>query len=192
MYEIYQDFIAITNRQLCEEDYLTRIRRIARVHPRAVILREKDLSPEAYASLAEQVLAICREEQVPCFLHTDPALARRLGCTRIHFPLAAIREMTREDLAPLTEISVSCHSVEDVRLAAAKGATQIVLGTIFETDCKKGLPGKGLAFLRECCGATTLPVFAIGGIQLSHRQALLEAGAAGGCMMSGFMKGALG
>ena len=35
------------------------------------------------------------------------------------------------------EISVSCHSLEDVNIAVKNGATQIILGTIFETDMQK-------------------------------------------------------
>ena len=35
------------------------------------------------------------------------------------------------------EISVSCHSMEDMDTAVRCGATQIILGTIFETECKK-------------------------------------------------------
>ena len=47
------------------------------------------------------------------------------------------------------EISVSCHSMEDMKTAVENGATQIILGTIFETECKKGLRGKGLEFVRR-------------------------------------------
>ncbi len=64
----------------------------------------------------------------------------------------------------------------------------MILGNIFETDCKKGLKGKGLEFLEEAVLSTTVPVYGIGGITKENLTALLERGAAGGCMMSGFMK----
>ncbi|MFQ9523369.1 MAG: thiamine phosphate synthase [Phascolarctobacterium faecium] len=32
------------------------------------------------------------------------------------------------------------------------------------TSCKQGLPGRGLDFLSAVCAATSLPVYAIGGI----------------------------
>ena len=86
------------------------------------------------------------------------------------------------------EISVSCHSMEDMNFAVKNGATQIILGTIFETECKKGLKGKGLEFVREICKACPVPVYAIGGINLERLQQVMDAGAAGGCMMSGFMR----
>ena len=75
--------------------------------------------------------------------------------------------------------------------AIAYGATQIVLGTIFETECKKGLKGRGVAFVREIadyCGIhADVPVFAIGGITPENIGLVKEAGAKGGCMMSYMM-----
>ena len=62
------------------------------------------------------------------------------------------------------------------------GATQIILGTIFETDCKKGLKGKGIGFVEAICKACPLPV------NLERLPQVRKAGAAGGCMMSGFMQ----
>ena len=82
------------------------------------------------------------------------------------------------------KLSVSCHSLTDVEEAVSGGATQIVLGNIFETDCKKGLPGKGLDFLEEIVQASPVPVFGIGGITPENLGAVLQTGAAGGCMMS--------
>ena len=57
------------------------------------------------------------------------------------------------------EISISCHSLRDVQTAMSSGATQIILGTIFETDCKKGLKGKGTEFVREICSQCSVPVY---------------------------------
>lgn len=47
--------------------------------------------------------------------------------------------------------------MEDVEIAMAGGATQIILGTIFETECKKGVLGKGVEFVREICQKCPLP-----------------------------------
>ena len=95
------------------------------------------------------------------------------------------REQLRKDFE---EISVSCHSMEDMELAVKSGASQIILGTIFETECKKGLKGKGVEFVREVCEKCPVPVYAIGGINMERLPIIMQAGAAGGCMMSGFMR----
>ena len=77
--------------------------------------------------------------------------------------------------------------MEDMELAVQAGASQIILGTIFETDCKKGLPGRGLEFLENVCKEVDIPVYAIGGISPELFPAVLQAGAAGACVMSGPM-----
>ena len=78
--------------------------------------------------------------------------------------------------------------MEDMELAVKSGASQIILGTIFETECKKGLKGKGVEFVREVCEKCPVPVYAIGGINMERLPIIMQAGAAGGCMMSGFMR----
>ncbi|MEE1164464.1 MAG: thiamine phosphate synthase, partial [Lachnospiraceae bacterium] len=85
-------------------------------------------------------------------------------------------------------LSTTSHSMEDMLQAVSLGADRILLGTIFETECKKGLRGKGLAFVQEICAACPVPVYAIGGIKESNIDAVMAAGAAGGCMMSGYMR----
>ena len=175
----YEHTIAITNRILVQGDFLEQMQKVIHLHPHAVILREKDLSDEEYEILGERILGMCKESGVGCFLHS-----------RISIPV--LMAMSKEERSQLRkdfqEISVSCHSMEDMNVAVENGATQIILGTIFETECKKGLKGKGLGFVTEICKACPVPVYAIGGINLERLRQVMEAGAAGGCMMSGFMQ----
>ena len=42
--------------------------------------------------------------------------------------------------------------------------------------------------MEEICAVCPIPVFAIGGIKETNVEAVIAAGAAGGCMMSGFME----
>ena len=48
--------LAISNRSLCERPFLEQIERVCKLRPDALVLREKDLSPQEYKELAEQVL----------------------------------------------------------------------------------------------------------------------------------------
>ena len=188
----YEHTIAITNRTLVQGDFLEQMKKVIRLHPHAVILREKDLSDDAYEALAEKILGLCEAEGVRCFLHSRIAVARNLGCRRIHLSVPVLEAMSEAERIGLkhdfAEISVSCHSLEDVDIAVKNGASQIILGTIFETECKKGLKGKGLGFVEAICKSCPLPVYAIGGISLERLPQVRKAGAAGGCMMSWFMK----
>lgn len=187
---MFKDVIAVTNRKLVKGDYLEQIRKVVSKQPYGLILREKDLSDEEYETLSAKVLKICAESGTLCFLHSRYQIAEKLGCRNIHLSLGSFIE-NRENIRHFERISVSCHSLSDVKKALDYGATQIVLGTIFETECKKGQKGKGVDFLKEITGYCRanggIPVFAIGGITPEKLNEVKSAGARGGCMMSYMM-----
>ena len=83
---------------------------------------------------------------------------------------------------------MSCHSKEDAEEAEKLGASYITAGHIFDTSCKAGLPGRGLDFLNEVKSSVSIPVYAIGGISADNAGNVINAGADGICIMSGFMK----
>lgn len=185
---IFDSVIAVTNRKLCNRPFTEQLERVCRHHPRALILREKDLSEHEYELLAEQVLEICSTYDVPCILHTYTAVARRLGCSRIHLPLPLLKTEV-SSLGDFSLVGTSVHSVEDAIEAEKLGASYLTAGHIYVTDCKKGLPPRGTGFLREVCLQVSVPVYAIGGIHLDENQMkeIIDSGAAGGCIMSGMM-----
>ena len=180
------NIICVTNRGLCA-DFPAQLRKIAAAKPRAVILREKDLSPQEYRSLAESAMQICAEHGVPCILHSFTDIAAELGAEAIHLPLHMLAELPADVKARFRVIGASCHSVADALKAQELGAAYITAGHVFATDCKRGLPPRGLDFLREVCSAVSIPVYAIGGIDAEKYVSVLDAGAAGACVMSGLM-----
>ena len=181
------DIIVITNRSLCREDFPARIEKIALAHPTAIILREKDLSEKEYKSLAAQVLEICNNHGVRCILHSFPEAAAELNCSALHMPLHRLSLLSSEERASFKVLGASCHSVEDAKEAEKLGCTYITAGHIFDPACKKGLPGRGLNFLKEVCQSVTIPVYAIGGISADKVALIRESGAKGACVMSGAM-----
>ena len=181
------DILCVTNRTLCKEDFLQRVKKIAANHPKGIILREKDLSEEEYKKLAENVLQICKEHHVPCVLHSFVDAAMELGAKNIHLPLYVLKEMEEKKKETFKIIGASCHSVEEAQEAERLGCTCITAGHVFVTDCKKGLAPRGLEFLQDVCKSVSIPVYAIGGISSENIDAVRKAGAAGACVMRGLM-----
>ena len=181
------DILCITNRKLCKEDFLKRIETIAATHPKAIVLREKDLAEQEYKILAEKVIRICKNYEVPCILHSFTKAAIALHVKAIHMPLPLLRNMTPQEKSHFEIIGASCHSLEEAQEAERLGCTYITAGHIFLTDCKKGLPGRGLPFLQNICENVSVPVYAIGGISNENIDAVRRTGATGACIMSGFM-----
>lgn len=178
--------ICVTHRLLCPDDFLERLDRIAAQHPYAIVLREKDLSESEYEALARDCLRICQKHDVPLNLNSQIAVARRIGCDGIHLPFHLLLQHKNE-LGDFSRVGVSLHSPEEAAQLADTPATYVQAGHVFPTDCKAGVPPRGLSFLRAVCQATDLPVFGIGGITAERYPAVLQTGAAGACIMSGLM-----
>lgn len=181
------EIICVTNRNLCQRDFLDQMERVSRSGVSSVILREKDLSEAEYEMMAQKILHICQKARIPCALHHFAHVAIRLGADRLHLPLGDLEKnpyLTKMSMI----IGVSVHSVDQALRAQSLGANYITAGHIFETDCKKDIPGRGLDFLREVCSAVSIPVYAIGGISKDNFMKIQETGAAGACIMSGFMR----
>ena len=181
------DILCVTNRSLCQEDFFTRLEKIAAAKPKAVILREKDLSAADYKILAVKAMAICRKHGVECILHSFPDVALALNSAALHLPLHLLKNLSDEAKANFSILGASCHSADEAVLAEKLGCTYITAGHIFDTDCKKGLPGRGTEFLQAVCHSVEIPVYAIGGINRQNIDELRKAGAAGACIMSGLM-----
>ncbi|MCD7708689.1 MAG: thiamine phosphate synthase [Clostridiales bacterium] len=179
--------ICVTNRKLAK-DFLPQMRRVVRSGVDAVILREKDLSLAEYEKLAAQVKEICDEASVPLIIHSWPEAAINLGIDRLHMPLDKLLGMDAQDKKYFRELGASVHSVEEARAAQEAGATYVTAGHVFTTDCKKGVPPRGIPFLRDVCKAVDIPVLAIGGITPGNMRECTDAGAAGVCLMSYCMK----
>lgn len=179
--------ICITNRHLAD-DLMTRIGEAIDAGADMVVLREKDMDPAGYEALARRVIALCEEKGADCFLHTFTEVAERLGRRDIHLTMGDFRGLTEEERKALGRIGVSTHTVEEAKECARMGAAYVTASPVFETDCKPGVVPSGLTYLAEAAAAVDIPVYALGGIREDNAGQCLAAGAAGVCMMSGYMK----
>jgi thiamine-phosphate diphosphorylase len=175
--------ICVTNRKLCKDDFLHRIDQLAKGKPHAIMLREKDLSQAEYEELAIKVKEICEVNQVPLIINQNILVAAKLKLPNIHLSMALLRKYKHE-LLPFIQIGASVHSSLEAKEAQELGASYLIAGHIFSTDCKKGIPPRGLPFLKEICYSVTIPVFAIGGITKNKVMEVANTGAKGICIMS--------
>lgn len=185
--------IAVTDSASCPRPLPEQIERLAKLtelRPQAVILRAKALDKAAYRTLALQAQQSCEAAGIPLIFHSDWQLARELGISMLHLPLALLRQISEYERAYFTWLSTSVHSVGEAQEAQALGATVLIAGHIYTTQCKAGLAPRGLSFLQAVCSTVSLPVYAIGGIGFDAAQhAELKAnGARGACVMSAYMR----
>lgn len=196
--------IAVSNRELYEkyhgtgrmEDYAAHLTNLEQVNnpPDILILREKDLSEEAYAQLLEKLWKKVEHSKIELIPHTYLLAAQSMGIDRIHLPLPMLKKYrnagrdVEEALEQMHLIGTSVHSVEEAKEAEQLGANYVTAGHIFTTDCKAGLEPRGIEFLEKVCENVRIPVYAIGGIHPENIAQIEKSSAAGACMMSEYMK----
>ena len=195
----------ITNRKLCENENLEKqIEKIFSAYKKkiflenfeivALTLREKDLYKNEYLNLVKKIYPICKRYRIDLILHQnyDLNLDKKYKIEEIHLSydnFKSLNKNIREELIKkYKKIGVSIHSVDEAKEVENLGATYVVAGHIFETDCKKDLEPRGLNFIKELSSILTIPIFAIGGINEENSNLVLNSGAFGVCMMSSLMK----
>ena len=195
----------ITNRKLCENENLEKqIEKIFSAYKRKIILedfevvaltlREKDLYKNEYLKLVEKIYPICQKYRIDLILHQnyDLRLDNKYNIKGLHLSYNTFKSLNkniREELIKkYKKIGVSIHSIDEAKEVENLGATYIVAGHIFKTDCKKDLEPRGLKFIQELSLILTIPIFAIGGINQENSHLVINSGAFGVCMMSSLMK----
>ena len=195
----------ITNRKLCENENLEKqIEKIFSAYKRKIILedfeiialtlREKDLDKNEYLKLVGKIYPICQKYKIDLILHQnyDLNLDEKYNIGGIHLSYEIFKSLNkniREELIKkYKKIGVSIHSIDEAKEVEMLGATYIVAGHIFVTECKKDLKPRGLNFIKNLSSILTIPIFAIGGINKENSNLVLNSGAFGVCMMSSLMK----
>ncbi len=95
---------------------------------------------------------------------------------------AQVRQIFAYAGLPRAIVSVSCHTLDEVRRAGEAGADLILFGPVFEKRVGGDVvsPGVGLDALRQACEAAIgTPVLALGGITADKISDCEAAGAAG-------------
>jgi thiamine-phosphate pyrophosphorylase len=163
-----------------------------------VQLREKDLGGDALRDLATALAAVLRsprDVRPPRLILNAGArdaweVARTSRADGLHLPGKWTPEQVGEarvrDL-----VSVGCHSVEEVAVAAATGADLALLSPVFPTESHPDARPLGLETLsRAAQAAGDMPVFALGGVTAQNARSCIEAGAAGIAGIRTFLRGA--
>ena len=141
-------------------------------------LREKGLPDRLLLEKARQVRGWTRQEGVLFIMNDRPDIARLVEADGVHvgqeeLPARECRRVMRRDAL----VGVSTHSLEQARRAVLDGASYIGVGPTFPSGTKDFAELAGLEFLRAAAAETTLPAFAIGGVNGKTVGAAVAAGA---------------
>lgn len=151
-----------------------------------VQLREKTCGTREFIEEARAVRAVLQGTGVPLIINDRVDVALAAQADGVHL---GQQDMTLADARRLVPqgwiIGVSAESVKDAVRAEQEGADYVGASPVFATPTKTDTsPPLGLEGLAAMCKAITIPVVAIGGIQLSNASQVMDAGAAGLAVVS--------
>lgn len=141
-------------------------------------LREKEGETRAVMRLAAELRQVAHESGILFIVNDRVDVAAAVDADGVHLgqddlPVAVARRILGWDKI----IGVSTHSLEQACRAEEEGADYIGVGPVYPTRTKPDYPAVGLELVRQVAGRLRIPFFAIGGINETNIQEVLEAGA---------------
>ena len=145
---------------------------------RLIQMRDKIREKGLQLPIAREIRAACREGGALFFVndHADLALAAEADGVHLgqkDLPLAIVRQIVPSRML----IGCSTNNPDEARQAEEQGADYVSVGRLFPTGSKQDTRPATLATLRAVKAAVSVPVCAIGGIDESNIDSVIEAGA---------------
>lgn len=148
-------------------------------------LREKELERAAFLREAMELKPLCARFGVPLIINDDVELAIESGADGVHIGQDdADAAQTRRRIGPDKLLGVSAHTVEEALRAERDGADYLGVGAVFPTGTKKDAGALSRETLRAICDAVSIPVVAIGGVNLGNLASLSGSGVDGVAVVS--------
>jgi thiamine-phosphate pyrophosphorylase len=169
---------AIVTETACSAPYGWTIEEAIRGGAGMIQLREKQMDDRSRLKQARLAREITRRSGALLIVNDRADIARLADADGVHVGQddLAVRD-ARRILGPTGLVGVSAHNLEQVRRAILEGANYIGIGPTFPSSTKDFLDYAGLDFIRQAVNETSLPAFAIGGIDESNIERVVTAGA---------------
>lgn len=176
----------ITNRKLIKKNNIYWIIEEAlRGGIDAIILREKDLNYKDLYPMAKKIKEIIGIRPIPLIINRNKEVALDVGAEGYH---TGFNDFIADKVQYPGMLGISVHSIEEAVGAEKLGASYVLVGHIFETQCKEGLKPRGIELIEKIKKEISIPIIAIGGIKPENIRQVMSYGADGGAVMSYIME----
>lgn len=145
---------------------------------KAIQLRDKKRSRAEVLAEAQKLKQVCAEYDVPFILNDYLDITLACGADGLHLGQGDLPISISRHLLPIDKIlGCSTNTLEEALKAESDGADYIAVGAIYPTPSKEGAIVVGLERLCQIRGAVSLPIVAIGGIDVNNAPEVVGAGA---------------
>lgn len=150
-----------------------------------VQIREKDLSLQDFRQEIMEMKGLAQQYQVPLIVNDDVESALLCGADGVHVGQGDMAAADARALLGQDKIlGVTVKTPEQAVAAQQQGADYLGAGAVFGSATKLDAVPMELETLKAICGAVTIPVVAIGGINVDNMLNLKGSGVSGVAVVS--------
>lgn len=191
----------ITNRKLASSSkkYFHNIKECINNNVEAIVIREKDINEDDLEVICKKIVSLRNEikkenkdnkiNTTKLIINSNLVMAKKYNLDGVQIPYDkfVMEYGFKENLHFKGQLGIAVHSVEEALDSFKRNADYIIIGHIFETNCKAGLTPRGLDIIKDIRKNTNRHIVAIGGINNNNFLSAINSGANSVAMMSGIM-----
>lgn len=172
-----------------EEEFLQRVEMALKGGATLIQLREKNKTTREYIDLAEKLHKITKSYKVPLIIDDRVDVALAIDAEGVHLGQSDMPvDTARKILGEKVIIGATAKTVPQALEAMEKGADYLGVGAIYPTTTKVKTVLTSVDTLKDICKAVSIPVNAIGGLNINNAEVLKGSGISGVCVVSAIMK----
>ena len=180
--------LVITDRVTAKGDIKNVVEKSLAGGCRWIMYRDKGTPYQEFIGNYSYLKNLCTLRNAFLTLNGDLTTTQKIQPDGVHLQSKTSLEKIRKKLGEKCLIGVSCHSIEEAKLAAQQGADYITLSPIFHTSSKPFYgPPLGFSGLKDACKVLDVPIIALAGVNLANANKCFLYGASGIALMSGVM-----
>ena len=152
----------------------------ARRAPRGSAIIYRAFGAADAVEVGRKLAVVASDRSLLLLVGADAALARAIGAGGVHLPERLARHAHRIGRAnPGWIITAAAHSGRAIRTAAHAGVHAVLVSPVFASASPSAGPPLGALRFAALVRTSTLPVYALGGVNGRTAARLLASGAAG-------------
>jgi len=161
------------------DEYLSKLKQALETGVRLVQYRAKKLSHEQLLTVAKKVIQLCEQYQAKCIANMSVENALEISAHGVHLTSQHLFDFEQRPVEKNFSLVASCHTVEDLKQAQKIKADFVVLSPVKATASHPEAVPLGWDRFSEMVSEISLPVYALGGMQVDDIEDALNAGGQG-------------
>ena len=154
-----------------------------------VQFRAKRHPGQGYRAMLPAVIECCQQYGARVLLNAEPGLVEEFHAAGVHLTSKRLMALSGRPLSDDYLVAASCHNEEQLLHAQRLGVDFVVVSPVRPTASHPGAQTLDFSGLRALTEQATIPVYALGGMQVGHLAKSFQHGAQGIAAIRGLWRG---